>query len=478
MRRRFFVMVTCLCLLTSCQRVRQYPAVVPPEAVKAEPKEPEDEGLYRLSWIEPRERRDLPIVLVPSDRPEEWDRLPAYWNLFPLPTLHVGLPPVEALSAIVLTDHHHVIKIKVPLGLPDPTPHIPPTNPPSFGQWQLGKRLFFDRQLKVGDDNFSCASCHEPRQGFADGSRHPVGGRYNTLSLINVVYNRRQFWDGRVATLEETLFRGPDDERKVDANQAKDKAVNSHVWTGFVRALVQYKEYDHDFDLVFGVPHPTQDTVARALATYMRTILAGDSVYDRADAVRRAQKAASLSVDHFRAVLKDQKSADDLRDEEMKDRKVEDLPALLAKGYTLFHGKARCAKCHTGTLFTDQDYHNVGYEGEEGQPPIGAETGRAAHVPIGHKEARLIGAFRTPTLRNLVKTAPYFHNGSLPFLRQVVQFYDQDIVTTQYLARELTDNNRELRLHLTADEPDALVLFLRSLEGRSVDPQVTVPPSK
>src|SRR5207249_2305953 len=156
----------------------------------------------------------------------------------------------------------------------------------------------------------------------------------------------------------------------------------------------------------------TQDTVAQALATYMRTILSGDSLYDRADRIRRERKSTSLTAEHFRDALDDQ-TAQTFLDDDGKKRTRAELPALFARGHELFHGKARCATCHPGPLFTDHDYHNVGYPGDEGDPPMGKETGRAAHVPIGLKERRLIGAFRTPTLRNLARTDPYFHNGSV-----------------------------------------------------------------
>jgi cytochrome c peroxidase len=152
------------------------------------------------------------------------------------------------------------------------------------------------------------------------------------------------------------------------------------------------------------------------------------------------------------------------------------MPEFLAKGHELYKGKARCAQCHNGPLFTDQDYHNVGYPGDEGAPPIGKETGRAAQVPVGLKQARLIGAFRTPSLRNLIKTQPYFHNGLLRTLPQVVDFYDSGVQPSLRLAKALKDDDREQQLNLTPEERDALVMFLRSLEGTPVDAKVQAPP--
>lgn len=479
-----FVLGTCL--LTSCQRVQPYRATAPEVRVETPTKDhdAEDWQLRRLSWTEQRERRDLPIVFVPSSNEAEWKHLPTFWNLpTGITTVHLGLPPLQALTAIILSEHHLAIKIKVPRGLPDPTPNIPTTNPPTHGKWRLGKKLFFERMLPVGDDYYSCATCHDPTKSFADANRRSIGGAFNTLSLINVVYNRRQFWDGRVETLEETVVRSLDDERpaidKVSRDANKERALKQHIWSGFVKGLVDEKDrrYYADFDLVFGVEHPTQDTVAKALATYMRTILAGDSLYDRANEVRLRKKGPVLLADHFKAVL-DEPGAKSLEDEDYSKKPTLDkMPDLLWDGHELFQGKARCAQCHQGPLFTDQDYHNIGYAGEEGAPPIsGVETGRSAHVPVGRKEYRLVGAFRTPSLRNVSQTSPYFHNGSHLTLRDVVRFYDSGIIPTVHLARALHEGNHELRLRLSKDEGDALVMFLRSLQSAPVDPIVAAPP--
>ena len=436
-----------------------------------------DDTAYRLSWgpAAPLERRDLPIVFIPETSPE-WPHLPAFWTHSPLIPVYIGLP-LATLSAIVLADQHQTIRIKVPRGLPDPTPHLPPTNPPTYGRWRLGQKLFYERKLKAGSDTFACASCHKPDLAFTDGSSRPNDGVYNTLSLINVVYNRQQFWDGRVQTLEETLFRGLDDEKTRDDTQ-RDQALKQHIWGGFVSTLVKEKRYDSEFLMVFGVEHPSQDTVAKALATYLRTILAGDSLFDRAEERRRQADAKTLTAEHFQAALDDD-AAKRLLDRYAKDPTRDEMPALLAQGHALFLGKARCASCHGGPLFTDQDYHNIGY-GETAMPKIGVEAGRSVHVSVGLKEVRLIGAFRTPGLRNLARTRPYFHDGSRQNLREVVDFFDHGIFYSPYfLADQLRDDavddwgrpsKREQQLRLSEQEKDALVMFLRSLEGTPVDP--------
>ena len=117
------------------------------------------------------------------------------------------------------------------------------------------------------------------------------------------------------------------------------------------------------------------------------------------------------------------------------------------KGYELY--RAYCAQCHAGPLFTDHDYHNVGYGGKVGEPNPDVETGRSVRVPTGLKETRLIGAFRTPTLRNLLVTNPYFHDGSRTTLREVVEFYDNGFFNSPYLAQCLRSATGARVLNLT-----------------------------
>jgi cytochrome c peroxidase len=468
------IFVVGILLLASCRdhRAQRYPAAVK-EAVSAKDKNAE-EPLYRLSWIEPRDRRgtgDVPIRFV-ADTSAEWKGLEKYWNE---PSAGLAVLPFaqshwQTLTACAVAEHSLAVRIKVPRGLPEPT--FPASNPPSLGKWRLGQALFHERSLPVASDVYSCASCHKPEQGFAEANRLSSRGKFNTLSLINVAYNRRQFWDGRVAALEETLVRSPEDAGRINDETSRTRALEQHNWVGFVKALVALKPYNAEFERVFGVEHPTQDTVAQALATYLRTILSGDSLFDRAEQVRHKKNAESLTAEHFREVLDDSATAFLLDDPAKKPGRAE-MSEILARGHKLFKSKARCAQCHSGKLFTDQDFHNVGYDSREGAPDIGTETGRAVQVPVGLKESRLIGAFRTPTLRNLVKTAPYFHDGSLFTLMDVVSFYDEGILWTPRLADGLKDGDNPRRLHLSGEEKDALVVFLRALDGTPVDPIVT-----
>lgn len=437
-----------------------------------------------LGWQDPgKPVRDIPLQFVASSSPE-WEQLPAFWNPSPAPGAAqmalLGLPPLNAAATLVATDGLEVVKIKVPLGLPDPSGNVPAANPLTLGKWRLGRSIFHEKLIEFSGDALACASCHNPEKGFSnDWPAWPQLDR-NTPSLINVVYNRSQFWDGRVTHLEEVIVRTLQDEEPT-VRAPKDPRA-AHVWGGLVRRLGERggkdgKDYRQAFRRVFGTP-PTQDAVAKALATYLRTILSGNSVYDRAESVRRAKKAEALTAEHFEAVLNDAalKSLDG-------GSQADEVARDLETGHRLFHGKAGCAACHPAPLFTDHGFHNTGILKEETEifPSPGEEPGRFAHLPPGLKEARLVGAFRTPALRALPRTGPYMHDGRFKGLDQVVDYYAKglDARFNAYLDPLLREGpGRALRLNLSAGEKRALVLFLRSLGGGPVDPLVTAPAAK
>jgi cytochrome c peroxidase len=415
-----------------------------------------------IQWIDIDNppKADSRIEFVHAEKsPEAWGKLPAFWNA---------------------PDKAQVIQIKVPLGLPDPQQHVPADDPLTLGKWTLGQRLFFDDSWLETKPGSSCATCHQPGHGFADRERNHGDG-FNAPTLVNCIFNRWQFWDGRAVFLEEVVQRSLDDER--ESNSAKPFR---HSWSGVIGRLRNKADYHEQFNRVFGKPageedgaekaNITQDTVGRALACYLRTLLAGDSIHDRALHEQARTRSPNLKAEHYQAVLDDADFADLSRDKAKKS----ETAAELMRGYLLFHGldKTRplvnCYRCHSGKTFSDNEFHNLGI-GRSSRP--GQEGGRFAQVPIGRKNRYLIDAYMTPTLRNLRRTNPYFHNGSAASLREVVEFYNDGAERNSHLDPELRGQDGQTRLlGLRAAEIDALVLFLNSLNGRDVDVVLRSPP--
>jgi cytochrome c peroxidase len=403
------------------------------------------------------------IVFVhPAKDPDTWRRLPQTWNA-PLcepeeVAALVGLPPL-ASAALAANAAEVVVRVKVPLGLDDPAPHVPASNPLTLGKWLLGRRLFFDdtwlqARADAATPGVSCATCHRPAPAFADRERVHADG-FNTPTLINCVFNERQFWDGRVAALEEVVQSAREDER-----EPSGAGPFHHAWHGAVGRLREQDSYLYQFEQVFGT-RPTQDAVGRALATYMRTLLAGNSLHDRAqERARRANR--ELAEADYADVLAEAGATQELG---RPGAKPAETAAQLYRGYRLFFDRdstdrVNCSACHGGGQFTDEGFHNLGWE--EASPP-GRERGRFATMPLGSKDRRLIDAFKTPTLRSLLRTGPYYHNGREVELRNVVEHHSRRGAYLDPLLRGPWDHVRGD--DLKPEEVSSLVLFLHALNG-------------
>ncbi|MDA2927190.1 c-type cytochrome [Acidobacteria bacterium AH-259-G07] len=272
----------------------------------------------------------------------------------------------------------------------------------------LGRRLFFDKRLS-SDNSLACSDCHQPQRAFSDGKRVGVGvknqrGNRNTPAIINRTYGRFFFWDGRIVTLEEQVLQPIQHPKEMGAQLPT-----------VVERLRTDATYQRQFENIFGKP-PDVRSLSYALATYVRTLLSGASLYDRYEA---GEKAA--------------------------------LSRLEQAGLGLFRGKARCTTCHSGSNFTDEEFHNTGvFWGRQPYDP-----GRFVVTGL----SKDTGKFKTPTLREIEHTAPYMHDGSLKTLKDVIEFYDRGGKRNPYLDAELRP------LNLTAEEKKALLAFLRSLDG-------------
>jgi cytochrome c peroxidase len=433
----------------------------------------------------------------------EWNKLPAFWN----ETTVKDLDPRTGKEVI-----RKAVKIKVPLGLTQ-SPPIPAENPATVAKWKLGKQLFFDTLLS-SDGTVSCASCHDPRRGFTDQAPvstgiHKLRGGMSAPTVYNAAFSPLQFWDGRATSLEDQA-QGP------VQNPLEMFDGVGHPWDKAVQRLRARPSYVKQFRAVFGT-EPTRDGVAKAIATYERTVLSGNSIHDRADLAMRERIEEEgtgkfeLQAQDYEKAIQDAFAKGDvmalaaLRLDPARDqKKAGEVAKRIDRGRVLFFNKARCNACHVGDNFTDQQFHNLGVGVKGGKLPAGA-LGRFGSLPTGHKDPDLTGAFKTPTLRHLVGTAPYMHDGSEDTLEKVVEFYNRGGNASEYLDTKMRDYEAEkafelarlagkpwtgppvqlfgasqkpvvpLKLNLNQEEVQDLVLFLRSLQGALADLVVSDP---
>jgi cytochrome c peroxidase len=456
-------------------------------------------AIPRDSWKLPF-KDEQPIYFVNRGQGDAWEKLPHFWN----ETTEKVVDPRTGQEVV-----RKAVQIKVPLGLTS-NPPVPPENPLTVAKWVLGKQLYFDSILS-SDGTVSCATCHDPKRGYTDRSPFSVGirglkGGMSAPTIFNSAYNPLQFWDGRALSLEDQA-QGP------VMNPVEMFDTEGHAWNKAVERVRQREKYVKQFRAVFGTD-PTRDGIAKAIATYERTVLSGNSVHDRAELAMRIRVEdegtgkLDIKAKDYETVLKAAFSAKDTAalaalelDVEKDAGKIPAMARSLNDGRTLFFGKARCNSCHVGENFTDYQFHNLGVGVKDGELPRDA-LGRFAIVPTGHKNPELIGAFKTPTLRHLLGTAPYMHNGSERTLVEVVDFYDRGGNANEFLDVKMRDYEAEkayelsrldktpykgpevklfgkdkkpivpLRLNLTAQEKQDLVMFLRSLQGDPADPIV------
>jgi cytochrome c peroxidase len=284
----------------------------------------------------------------------------------------------------------------------------PADNQPTAAKIELGKQLFFDSRLSK-DNTISCASCHDPKKGFSNGAAFAtgvggaVGGR-SAPSVINSAYYLQQFWDGRAKSLEDQAL-GPIENPIEMAISIPDVVAKLNKIAG----------YKSQFKKVFGT-EVTKEGLAKSIAAYERTVLSGNAPYDK-----------------FKA----------------GDTKA--LSEAAQRGLKIFKGKGHCTACHVGGSLTDRSYHNLGVGMDAKKPDIGRE---AVSKLEGDR-----GAFKTPTLREIKKTAPYMHDGRFKTLEDVVEFYTKGGIANEYLDEEIYE------LKVTAQDKKDLVTFLK--EGLS-----------
>ena len=296
-----------------------------------------------------------------------------------------------------------------------PEMELPPDNPLTPFKVALGKQLFFDKRLSATGE-VSCETCHLPEMGWTDGkqfsttSSGSVNSRH-TPTLYNAGYYREWYWDGRAPTLEAQIL----------AAWRSQMGAEPEEITSRIAVIPEYQE---QFRLYMETPVEA-DSIVKALATFVRTIVSDDSPWDRYE----------------------------LGDENAVSREA-------VVGFEVFSDseKANCTLCHLPPLYTDTLYHNIGVGFDRSEPDLGRGGFLERFLGEPSVEAeKLRGAFKTPTLRSITETAPYFHDGSAETLEEAVDFVLGGGHPNPYLDEKLQPRD------LTTQERDALMEFLGAL---------------
>ncbi len=320
--------------------------------------------------------------------------------------------PVDSLPA-------EISSTKIPGGF-NGIPEAPADNATTAEKVKLGRKLFFDPILST-DGTVSCASCHQPDHGFASPDPIAVGvggkvGKRNAPSVINRVFGKKFSWDGRDDTLEQQVVGPLKSETELGGNVEL-----------VIENIKNNPEYVQEFHVVFGsdAKPPTSQTVtvenlAKAIASFERTLTSGNS-----------------KVDRFRAA------------------EYEALSKEARQGLWIFESRGGCWKCHSGSNLSDEAFHNTGV----GFGKSDRDQGRfeATNNPAHEFQ------YKTPTLRDIEFTAPYMHDGSVKTLREVVEFYNRGGAPD-----DPSLDKKMAPLNLSEQEVGFLVEFLKALSGESV----------
>jgi len=333
----------------------------------------------------------------------------------------------------------------IPIGISESLwrQRIPKNNPMSAEKVALGRALFFDKRLSR-DGSVSCAVCHDPARAFTDANVIAEGvgakkGTRNSPTILNSVFSELLFWDGRALSLED----------QVNHPLVSSFEMGMETEQDLVSRVSSISGYRRQFRQVFKAEGIRMSTIAKAIAAYERTLLSGNSPFDR---FITGNSAA--------------------------------ITATQLRGWELFKGKAKCIECHSYSLnspfFTDFKFHNTGVAVADSlfETFINNLTGSSrptTPLVLAHSDGYSelgryavtrqppdIGAFKTPTLRDVELTSPYMHNGSLKTLLDVVRFYNRAGTANSHL------DSRMQPLQLTDAEMNDLVEFMRALTSDDV----------
>lgn len=318
-------------------------------------------------------------------------------------------------EVMVTDDTPYAVRLEVPANFPKYIDDL--DNPLTTEGIELGRLLFYDTRLS-GNNKLSCSSCHKQNFAFSDAvALNNIGVSGQTLNrhspaLINLAWaSNGLFWDGGVTNLESQAF--------APLTSADEMHQNL---TELEYELKQVPAYVKKFKLVFNDEIKSANVV-KALSQFQRTLISGNSRYDK---YIRKEEGATLSN-------------------------------LELNGLNLINSK--CKSCHVGELFTDNGYHNNGLDAIFNDDHEGIYQGRyrITHNPLD------MGKFKTPTLRNVMLTAPYMHDGRLKTIDDVLEHYNAGLKSAETIDRLLFQNNNKLGIPISSNEKEAIKAFLHAL---------------
>ncbi len=348
----------------------------------------------------------------------------------------ITLPEIEQW----LDDPANFVELKpiLPLGLSQGAAQITglDENPLTRAKIELGRQLYFDTRLSK-NSTVSCASCHDPSMGYSAHTKTGIGidgqaGGRNSPVAYNRILSGKQFWDGRVDSLEAQAV-GP----------IANPIEMGFTHEGVVKRLASIPVYAKQFERVFG--GVTIDAVGQAIAAFERVIVTAPSPYDYNEQWRPFQDLEPEDLEddpelaELYAAAKAGVEAHPMSDSAKRGREI------------FFTEKGNCTACHVGANLADEKYHNIGVGMDKEKPDVGRFA-----VTEDEKD---YGAFKTPTVRNVALTAPYMHDGSVATLEEVVEWYDKGGHPSKHLSEKIRP------LKLTEQEQADLVEFMKACTG-------------
>jgi cytochrome c peroxidase len=356
------------------------------------------------------------------------------------PSLTAGVPgtgdiTLDQIDAwLAEAKNHVVLEPELPLGLSQGAGQIQgiAENPLTRAKIELGRQLYFDTRLS-SNNTVSCATCHDPSMGYTAHTKTGVGidgqaGGRNSPVSFNRILSGKQFWDGRVDSLEAQAV-GP----------IQNPIEMGFTHEGVVKRLAGIPVYAKQFDVIFG--ELTIDRVGEAIAAFERVIVTEPSPYDFYEQLLPFTKMDEEDIaddEELAAKYAEAKAS----------AEAHPISESAVRGRDLFFGKANCTACHVGANLADEKYHNLGVGMTAAEPDLGRF--------VVTKDEKDTGAFKTPTVRNVALTAPYMHDGSQATLEEVVEWYDKGGHPNPHLSDKIKP------LNLTDQEQADLVEFMKA----------------